>query len=71
MPEGSHVEKDLTLYCVVQEVAGQHLPALHEMFPLVPGHFEACRVLRERLWRHDVLQHVVQSTRVGSVSLHQ
>ena len=36
------------------------------------GHFKASSVLRERLWTHDGLQHVMQSTRVGSVvSLHQ
>ena len=38
---GSRVEKDLTLDCVVQNVAGQDFPTSHEVFSLVEGHFKS------------------------------
>ena len=51
----NHVQKDPTLDCVAQTVAGQDLSALHEVIPFVQGRFKASRVLRERRREHDGL----------------
>ena len=52
---GSHVEEDLTLDGIVQNVVGQDFPSLHEVFSLIQRYPESSRVLWERFLAHDTL----------------
>ena len=59
-----HLQEDLPLDAVVEDVFGHRLPLADLLLPFLQMDLELCCLLAELLWPQDALQHRVE-TRCG------